>query len=657
MTKLVTYLLCSLFFIFTFKKSFSQNDSTDIYDLDFNQLSKLKITSASKVPESIKEVPSTIVIITAAEIKERGYFTLEEALSDLPGFQFRNVLSFNSYVFQRGVPNQNNLILVLIDGVQVNELNSGGFYGGGQYNLSNVERIEVIYGPSSVAYGTNAVSGIINIITKNNKEKKFEISSLAGNFNTISTNATYGYAGEKKDLYVTASGMYKQTDKADLRGQAGDYNWDDLLDNFEDDYSLDLKLHAGNFILGTNYLQKKSSTGTYIKATGTIYRDYGTLWNIRFINNYLKYNKNISKHLILNSLLYNSNTTVLDNSALYITDTSQSRYYRPNNLTGFETTLNYAADQMFSVTGGVTLEGEQLAKHYSITYSNSPDIRPPAPDRPPMEYNYLASLFLEPRLTLFKNLYLSGGVRFDQSSIYNQVLTPRAGIVYNMHNQVIRFSYAEAFRAPKPWDYTDGLGNTSLLPERMRSLEAATTFSLSDNYKLDVIGYKNRLDDALTREFLVNGYRWVNDGEINTNGLEIFFRYSSKKFKSSINYTFNQSLNENKEFIPEISEHSGNISATYMFFNYFTINLRANYVGKRKNPQIITATNSTTINPYLVFNGALSLVSYKNYTVQLIAKNIFNAKYYHTSNRMPQRYRQPQRTIMVSVGYALNRQK
>ena len=81
------------------------------------------------------------------------------------------MVSINSYVFQRGVPSQNNLIVLLVDGIQINELNSGGFYGGGQYNLSNVERIEVVYGPASALYGTNAISGIVNIITKNSSNQ------------------------------------------------------------------------------------------------------------------------------------------------------------------------------------------------------------------------------------------------------------------------------------------------------------------------------------------------------------------------------------------------------------------------------------------------------------------------------------------------------
>ena len=634
--------------------SFSQVDSLDIYNYNFDQLSKLKITTPSKAPQEIVEVPSTIFLITATEIKERGYFTLEEALADLPGFQFRNIIGFNSYVFQRGIPSQNNLILVLIDGIQVNELNSGGFYGGGQYNLSNVERIEVIYGPASVAYGTNAVSGIINIITKNKKEKQVEVNSLAGNFHTVRTNFNYGFFNEKNDFLVRLSGMYKQSDKADLRGEAGDNNWSDLMDNFENDYSFDFQIQAKDFTLGANYLQKQSSMATYIKSTGTNYKDYGTLWNIRFLNNYLKYNKNISKSLSLNSMLYKRNTTVLDNTIQFVLDTAQVGYYRPNNLIGIETTIDYTANTLFSITGGVTLESEQLAKGFSITYSSSAETRPSAPKRPDMENNYLASIFIEPRLNLLKNLYLSGGFRFDQSSIYDQVITPRAGIIYKLHKQLIRFSYSEAFRAPKPWDYTDGLGNTTLLPEKMRSLEGALSFSLSNNYMLDIIAYKNILDDAITKEVINNNYRWVNYGEINTNGLEISFRYSTKKLKSSLNYTFNQSYDENKVFIPEISEHCGNASVTYIFNNYINLNLRANYVGERKSPQIITSTGNTIIDPYLIFNGTLTITHYKNLTIQLITKNILNTKYYHPSNRPPDRYRQPQRTMMLSIGYALN---
>jgi outer membrane cobalamin receptor len=270
--------------------------------------------------------------------------------------------------------------------------------------------------------------------------------------------------------------------------------------------------------------------------------------------------------------------------------------------------------------------------------------------------NTLASIFIEPRVTLFKNLYLSGGLRFDQSSIYDQVYTPRAGLIYHFRKHILRFSYAEAFRAPKSWDYTDGLGNPSLLPEKMKSIEAAFVFSIVDNFKIDVIGYKNNLENAIVKEVLNEGYRWENSGKIKTDGVEIYIRYVSNRLKSSLNYTFNQSYNEHDDFVPEISKYSGSASVTYSFSEYIKLNLRANYIGERENPKLIVSTNSKEIKPCLIFHGALSLVNYKGFTVQLSAKNLLNQKYYHTSNREPDRYRQPQRTIMLSIGYVLNNQ-
>lgn len=631
----------------------SQTNDQTIYDLDLNQLSKLKISSASKTDQAISEVPSTIYVITGDQIHENGYFTLEEALSDLPGFQFRNILGINSYVFQRGIPNQNNLTLVLIDGVQINELNSGGFYAGGQYNMANIERIEIIYGPSSVAYGTNAVTGIINIITKGPSEKRTTMNVLKGSYNTIEGDVTYSHINDKGNLGVSVSGMLKRSDKADLAGEAGDNNWTDLMENFENDNVLDMKIKINDFTIGTNYIRKAASTTTMFKSVGTHYLDHGSLWNIQFVNNYVKYNKKISGKISLSSLLYNRNATVLKSSVFYVLDTAQIGCYRPNNLTGLENIINYEACDFFSVTGGLSLEYEQLAEKYSLTVSSSSSIRPPTPTRPNMVSNSLISVFAEPRITLFDKIHLSGGVRFDQSTIYNQVLTPRAGLVYVMSPLRFRLSYAQAFRAPKAWDYTDGIENPSLLPEKMNSLETAVSLTNFNHISVDLTGYKNVIDNAIKMEWIGDQHRWINSGQLRVDGVEVYVRYGLGRLRSSVNYTLNYSRDETGVAIPEISKHSGNGSLTYSFNEHVKFNLRANFIGKRKNPILIASTNSKELGPYLIFHGALTLMNHKGINLQLSAKNLFDKTYYHTSNRDPNRYRQPQRTIMLSVGYAL----
>lgn len=643
--------LFTIFFCLFVLNSFSQNDQKDIYDLNFDELSKLKVISVSKTEQNANEVPTTVRIITGDEIMARGYLTFDEMLSDLPGFQFRNIQSLNSYVFQRGIPNQNNLILILIDGVQINELNSGGFYGGAQYDLSSIDRVEVVYGPSSVTYGTNAISGVINIITKSAVKNGGELRALAGNFNTYNSSFDYNYLNADQQFRARVSGMVKFSDKANLRGVNGDNNWDDLLDIEEDDYNLGIKIAYKNLTFGTNYMNKQSALGTYQKATGTAFKDFGTNWNIQFLNNYLRYHKDISEKLNWSSIVYNRNATVLKNTVYRVTDTSQVGYYRPNNLTGIENVLNYKFNSSVAVTGGVVLEYEKLAEKAVLTQSNSMYLAPPEPGEPNFQKNFLASAFLEPRITIGKHLYLSGGGRFDYSTIYDKVFTPRAGINFIQNNFSSMLAYAEAFRAPKPWDYTDGAGNPDLLPERMKAVELGLMYRLNKNMNAHLNLYHNNLQNGFVKENLENNYRWTNSGELTTNGAEVVLKYSSKKLKAEVNYTYTNSQDETNTMLPEISLHTANANVTWKQNKSLLFNLRANYVGKRKNPTRIMLTQNDYVDPFLLLNGAMTWNVTETFSVQFIAKNILNAEYYHTSNREPDRFRQAQRTVMISVAY------
>ncbi|NCB09010.1 MAG: hypothetical protein EOM73_12705, partial [Bacteroidia bacterium] len=191
--KLKIVFLILAVFLFSWE-TFAQNDELEkLLNVGIEELLEAEIVSASKSKQKIEDVSANVQVVTAREIKERGYQSIEELLADLPGFQFRNIQGFNSYVFQRGVASQNNLILMMIDGVQVNELNSGGFYGGSQYLMSNIEQVEIVYGPASVLYGTNAISGIVNVITKKeNNEEGLDATVSSGSFNTYSAALGFG---------------------------------------------------------------------------------------------------------------------------------------------------------------------------------------------------------------------------------------------------------------------------------------------------------------------------------------------------------------------------------------------------------------------------------------------------------------------------------
>jgi outer membrane receptor for ferrienterochelin and colicins len=656
-----------LFFLFigtTFSTLFSQEQDTlktdDVLNMSLVDLMNVKVVTASKTQQSIKDVAATVHVITSEQISDRGYFTLEEALSDLPGFQFRNILGFNSYVFMRGAPSQNNLILLMVDGIQINELNSGGFYAGGQFILSDVEQIEVVYGPASALYGTNAVSGIINIITKKPLGKTGHVSLLGGNFKTGMLDFNLKDYKASKDIGYSFSGQYKTTGKANLAGINGDNNWTDNMDNFENDLSLSARSKVKSFNAGIDYQEKRSSMTTNTKSINDIYLDRNTLWDIMFLNAYVKYTNNIHEKWNLNSTAYYRNATVKPNTIdaiIKATGTNPGKqigYYRPNQLFGIENQCNFKPSDRLFIICGIIGEAENLSNSFSITNSNSQDEAPPVPSRPVMINNYLFSYYSQFNYTIFEQLTLNGGIRHDFSNYYGQVFIPRVGLVYNLKELTVKALYNEAFRSPKPWDYKYGTGNSTLKPEKMKSLEFSLSYMIKKNLNIGGSVYFNNIKDKLTKETTATIDRWINKDILNTTGIEFYGNYLLGNFDIYANYTFNNSYDQEDMFIPEISMNTANAGFTYSYRQIFKINLRANYLGDRKNPNIIPATGNDKIQDALIFSGCISYLGLKNLNLQFKMNNILNQEYFDPSNRFNGRYRQAQRTFSIISTYNFN---
>ena len=652
--KLFFKLLLFIIIIIQATTLYAQEKKLDeLLDRNLEELMNIEVITASKKPQRLSEVPATVRIITAEQIKERGYFTLEEALSDLPGFQFRNIIGFNSYVFLRGVHSQNQAIVLLVDGIQINELNSGGFYAGGQFNLSNVKRIEIVYGPASVLYGTNAISGIINIITNDPEDiQGGHASVLFGNFDTRNYDFKYGRYNKKNDFGFSVSGMFKQSEKADLGGAKGDNNWTNNMENFEDDLSFDGKLTYKNFSMGLVFQDKQASRTTNYKTIGANYLDAGSLWHIQFFNGHAKYVYNKSSWWSNQSLLYYRNATVLDNTIAYIkSDTGatggQTGYYRPNDLVGFENQFNLRIKDRLSIVAGFVFEKERLAESFSITHSGSPEIKPATPSKPGMLNNSLISIYLQAGYKFVKSTELTLGLRHDNSSYYGKVNTPRIGLVYNKDKFTTKLLYTEAFRAPKPWDYTYEEGNPDLEPETMRSLEIALAYAYAENFIAGLSVYKNTMKGTLTRE----ERRQANGPDVKTDGFEVALEYKWKKIRTYFNYTYNLSIYENGEKIPEIGNNVVNAGMLYAFTNRIKLDVRGHYFGRRKNVKPIAVTGSDYVDNAFVLNSTLSFLNIKGFDFQIICKNLLDTEYYHPSNNPPERYRQPQRTFLIKAGY------
>ncbi|MDP6776878.1 MAG: TonB-dependent receptor plug domain-containing protein, partial [Candidatus Latescibacteria bacterium] len=148
-----------------------EEDLDQLLDMGLEALMDLEVVTASKKPQTVAEAPANIAVITREMIERRGYRTLEEALRDLPGFDFTTSQPSGEYpthfIF-RGITDVGQTkTLMMVDGIVRNDASNGWFQNVGYaFTLNDVERIEVISGPGSALYGANAYAGLVHVITR-----------------------------------------------------------------------------------------------------------------------------------------------------------------------------------------------------------------------------------------------------------------------------------------------------------------------------------------------------------------------------------------------------------------------------------------------------------------------------------------------------------
>lgn len=175
------------------------------------------VVSASKSAQSISNAPAKIIAITAEEIRNRGFTDFEEILHDLPGFDFNRGRGVEySTIFMRGMRTENtDRFLFIWDGIIQNDTWKYNVWLSRQYPLANIERIEVMYGPSSLLYGANAFAGIINVILKKEKDVNgYNVQLSGGSYNTRMAEVNIGK--DWGDWRYMFNGRVYRTDEVDI---------------------------------------------------------------------------------------------------------------------------------------------------------------------------------------------------------------------------------------------------------------------------------------------------------------------------------------------------------------------------------------------------------------------------------------------------------
>jgi iron complex outermembrane receptor protein len=184
---------CLIAFVSSFA---AEPRAADLVDLTLEQLSNIEVTSVSRHAERLSDAAASIYVISADDIRRSGANSIPEALRLAPNLQVARADNNQWAITARGFNGVlTNKMLVLIDGRTVySPLFSGVFWEAQDVMMEDVERIEVISGPGGTQWGSNAVNGVINVITRSSRDTQGSLAMAGGG--NIDQRAAYRYGGE-----------------------------------------------------------------------------------------------------------------------------------------------------------------------------------------------------------------------------------------------------------------------------------------------------------------------------------------------------------------------------------------------------------------------------------------------------------------------------
>ena len=669
------------------------NAEIDVNSLSLEELLKVKVITASKREQSIDESPAFVEIITQSDLKRRAYKDLSYLLDDISGIQVIRAQSDN-YVntIWRGVRHTiGSSHLILVDGLRFNHLYTNEAEVLAAIPLSNIKHVEIVYGPGSVAYGNDAVVGIINVITLSgakqlDEDTKFTGFAQVGDNNLKVLDTTYARwindwhlsftaRIDKGDIDTTHFKEYTWTDPALLR----DPNiWGGFADRYgsadspHDNRGLDLRLRNENSELALQYYQLANGYGS--KYTFDHSMPDAGLWYETDFSVSWKWQKKLSEKTDIRTLVrYRDSdfdndsffiegyhvTDPVSNQAVRLVDASYWESENYSYTTDIE--LNWEINQSWHLTAGLGYESKRLQKAYNVNFGPSlppeqislatyPLPSPPSQDS--VENNHIdtnqSSVFAlaEYSLSGKKSDFdqkLHFGIRTDHHSEYDSESSLRAGYVGRWQKTTFKLFYGEAFQEPSArllYGGWQGAGSDPNLTPR-----DAQTWDFNINYQLENWLLSANLYSMESENlFNTTDNGAVNAGKATAEGGDIRVRFQTEnewfdKISAWAAFSWIEAEEQSFDSQQQLVWHpTGDIAdSTFHFGSYLTINdrwqvnLRGRHYGKRvpiKSNPLDSISSFTSLDLNVVFKPLDSAVSY-----QLALNNLFDEIYFHPGLR------------------------
>ena len=581
------------------------------------------VVTATRIPQKASQSLQPVTVITADEIAESGQQTLVEVLQTRAGLEIASTGGFGqpSGVFIRGA--NSNQTLVLIDGLRVDSATTGAT-ALENIPLNQIERIEIVPGPLSSLYGSDAIGGVIQIFTKSAKYAPgASISVGYGSFNTRSVSGGVNIRFNDTDFSLNAgyfiSGGFDATKPSiDAPGTppAFQIHNPDLDDYHNTNYSLKLAQHiTANHEIGL-----------------TAFQSYG---NTRFDSG--PSTDDINRQTLSAFSLYSRNQLTARWQSLLRVGLGRDNQDISGAFPGFFRTtqpqITWQND--FRLSGGSLIAGfeyldQKLASNtpYNATQR---DVRS-------VFGGYVGE---------FGPHGMQFNVRNDDNSQFGNQTTGSLGYGYRLNPYLrLRASGGTAFKAPTFNDlYFPGFSNPNLQPERSRSYETGVDVSAGE-HQFRLIYFDNRITDLITLVFDPATFTFTpeNVNEARINGGEISYQGRYAGFGTNAHFTVQNPVNSSTgQLLQRRAKHYGSLTVNRTLGSW---KLGAELVASGARFDSANENPATRLPGYALYNLTVNYAFAREWSFNLRWNNIFNRNY-----ELVQNFNTPGSNVFFALRY------
>ncbi|HIJ57340.1 MAG TPA: TonB-dependent receptor [Deltaproteobacteria bacterium] len=555
------------------------------------------VVTATRSERTVDKIGgNTATVITSEDIEAKKQMTVEEVLKGIPGLDVaaNGGLGSQTSVFIRGADSKNTLVLV--DGVMFNDPSSPTRSADlGNLTVDNIERIEVVRGPMSVLYGSNATAGVVNIITKKGRGRPtVHVGAEGGSFNTWKV---YGdTAGAYKKFNFSVSGS---------RTETGGFSIAD-----DDNRRI---LHDGNTSEKDGW-KNTTVTGKFgvditpdFDINGTVrYLDSETKLDDYFSGNFPDFNAGYAVDQVdFDPATFlstpNPNGTKkqqVDNQQLiYKADihnffferiVESTLYFQGSNLERDGLDADGAASfdldgktQEFGWQGSFNHKDINLLYLGASYFKEFLDSNASSLDK---DQN-ITSFWVQDQLFIGDGFDIIGGIRYDDHERAGSATTFRIAPAYTFQQTetTIKGSYGTGFRAPSLFELFSDYGNENLKEEKSKGWDVGIEQPVFENkVRLGVTYFDMQFEDRIDFDMSTYAYNQLPGGT-KTKGLEAFVRFTPiSDLTFLLNYTYTDTEDPEGKPLVRRPENKVSLNARYRFLEKGTVNLDVYWVDERK---------------------------------------------------------------------------